>query len=600
MNNRQIEAKAVNAIEDYFATSKLVATYLSANDKEPLWDGHLYLYKDKSHTNENLLARIPTQIKGKESETLESQTTYNIKVACLRNYLRDGGILFFVVKMLPDASRTKIFYKELAPLLIKRILSGHKKQKTISVLMDALGDDVGETETRLIDFYNDCKRQTSSANKPVLSYDTLRKEGFKAITFSRTVKNGDDFFQSLRTKPIYIYAQSPSGVEYPIGEDKFFVSISPSPKTFTEDVYIGKKKYFTSYRVSYKASSRIYEFDDTLKIEVTKATDSERFNVEFNVRARNQTLQERIAQTRMFLDILESSSIRIGKLLLPITNTKANKEEVEGWLNRLQEWDNVLKDLGVHKDLDFSYFMQDDERMLNLLVGVIERGELYCAQKASPKCSFKAGNIKICLYAKGVSKGKYKLSNLFDSNIEVKYKRNKNDKPKPTSVFSILRKEDFIQFDNIPYDKQVASYKTIAAVNEEIYEHANFDLLEMLSAIDEMAKSQDYKYELTLKAAKDLSEWLLNECPHMQTMPHEMLVINHLQVVRRMRVLHSEEKLQLIEITQDPQVGAVLKAGAYLVMGNTDMFDYLFAKLSSEEQKQLTDFPIYHLYQPQS
>ena len=600
MNDKQKETKAVNAVEDYFAVSELVDTYLSTNDKEPQWDGHLYLYKNGNHTNENLLGRIPVQIKGRECKTLEGRTTFSISVASLQAYLRDGGILFYVVKILPDASGTKIFCKELAPLLIKRILSGHKAQKTISVSMDALGSDVDETERRLRDFYYDCKKQTSSADKPVLSYDNLCKNGFKTITFRKTVKKGEDFFQSLRTSPTYIYAQSPLGMEYPIEDCKFLISISPSPKTFSEDVYIGDKKYFTSYKVSYKGTSKIYEFDDTLKIEITKVAGSERSKVELSITVRNQTLTERIIQMRMFLDILESSSIRIGGTTLPITNVNANKEEVEGWLKRLQEWDKVLKDLGVHKDLDFSCFTQDDERKINRLVCVIEGGELYCAKKASPKCAFEAGNITICLYAKEVTKGKYKLSNLFNSNIEVEYKRTKNDKPKPMSVFSILRKEDFIRFDNIPYDKQVASYRTIAAMNEEMYERANFDLLEMLSAIDEMDKSHDYKYELTLNAAKDVSKWLLNECPQMPTMPHEMLVINYLQVIRRMRELQTDEKRQLIEITQDPHVTTVMKAGAYLVLDNMDMFNFLFAKFTAEERKQLTDFPIFHLYHQQS
>lgn len=41
-----IEDIDVNAVKLKFERSAVVSTYLASNNKEPLWDGHLYIYKN--------------------------------------------------------------------------------------------------------------------------------------------------------------------------------------------------------------------------------------------------------------------------------------------------------------------------------------------------------------------------------------------------------------------------------------------------------------------------------------------------------------------------------------------------------------------------
>ena len=63
MDSKQIEKKAILAIENYFVGSEVVHTYLADNDKEPFWDGHLYSNCHK--TKNDFIGRIAVQVKGK-------------------------------------------------------------------------------------------------------------------------------------------------------------------------------------------------------------------------------------------------------------------------------------------------------------------------------------------------------------------------------------------------------------------------------------------------------------------------------------------------------------------------------------------------------
>lgn len=46
MNSNMIESLAVNAVEDYFIKIERINPTIPVGDKEPSWDGFLYLYPD--------------------------------------------------------------------------------------------------------------------------------------------------------------------------------------------------------------------------------------------------------------------------------------------------------------------------------------------------------------------------------------------------------------------------------------------------------------------------------------------------------------------------------------------------------------------------
>ena len=98
LSTKQIETFSVNAVQDSLSLTDFLDPFIADNDKEPSWDGHVYIYESKNHKKDNLKGRIPVQVKGKECDDLANDTiSFSMSTSDLRNYLYDGGAILFVI-----------------------------------------------------------------------------------------------------------------------------------------------------------------------------------------------------------------------------------------------------------------------------------------------------------------------------------------------------------------------------------------------------------------------------------------------------------------------------------------------------------------------
>lgn len=54
IDTKAIEEKALNHFKRFIEGSKVISQFITDNDKEPCWDGHLYLYADGVRDKEHL------------------------------------------------------------------------------------------------------------------------------------------------------------------------------------------------------------------------------------------------------------------------------------------------------------------------------------------------------------------------------------------------------------------------------------------------------------------------------------------------------------------------------------------------------------------
>lgn len=54
MDKKAIETISVNAVKNSIVTSDILDQFISENDKEPSWDGHIYIYKNKNKRKSEL------------------------------------------------------------------------------------------------------------------------------------------------------------------------------------------------------------------------------------------------------------------------------------------------------------------------------------------------------------------------------------------------------------------------------------------------------------------------------------------------------------------------------------------------------------------
>lgn len=139
-----IEKLATSAIIDAMARTDVIDSFVNSGDKEPSWDGNLYVYSEASKRKNNLIGKVPVQVKGQSCKKFaQNEFKFSIEITDLKNYLIDGGILYFVVQVLESADK-KIFYRILSVNDIEEILDSAKGVNTVSVNMYAFPKENNE------------------------------------------------------------------------------------------------------------------------------------------------------------------------------------------------------------------------------------------------------------------------------------------------------------------------------------------------------------------------------------------------------------------------------------------------------------------------
>ena len=155
-----IEALATSAVNNALAVLPRVQPFIKYKDKEPSWDGNIYLCSDNNHSKKNI-SKIPIQVKGHCEEVNEQQEIlFSVEIVDLENYYRDGGCLYFVVYISPEDPRnTTVFYNALLPYDLRIILREKKHQEKTLIKLKRFPDDQIDALNILLQFTQDAALQ---------------------------------------------------------------------------------------------------------------------------------------------------------------------------------------------------------------------------------------------------------------------------------------------------------------------------------------------------------------------------------------------------------------------------------------------------------
>lgn len=129
IDTKAIEEKALNYLKTFIEDSERISQYLADNDKEPCWDGHLYLYNEEGKSKRNLQGRVPIQVKGTEVERFKTKKwKFKLERVDLQAYLHEPT--FFIVCQIKKNSKERmLFYRELLPCTVQKLLKDMRKRK---------------------------------------------------------------------------------------------------------------------------------------------------------------------------------------------------------------------------------------------------------------------------------------------------------------------------------------------------------------------------------------------------------------------------------------------------------------------------------------
>lgn len=96
LNNRAIEILSVDAVRDSLIATERLDHFINDNDKEPSWDGNVYIHKSNAKNKKQGIKKVSVQIKGKMCRDLPNKASFSASIIDLENYMRNNGCVFFL------------------------------------------------------------------------------------------------------------------------------------------------------------------------------------------------------------------------------------------------------------------------------------------------------------------------------------------------------------------------------------------------------------------------------------------------------------------------------------------------------------------------
>lgn len=578
MDNSIIEQLGVNAVTTYLCTSGYISPQIDKNDKTPMWDGFLCVYKNPNQiNNDNFSYRIPVQVKASvcSEDSFPTKTPYSVPVVNLKNYLNDGGVVFF--KVLVKNQDFDIYVSFLTKEKIEKSLKCLKtpKQKTITISLGKKPESIDELLTNL-------RRIYLQRSRPLIDFSEIK--GKKDITFKFAVKK-----PARDVDPLAYLASQPVDIMLSIGDlpCEFFVKDGPSRLKFIavshSKISIEGKTYYTELKKEYD--------DKELRILVGKSCvisiedQEENFSVRFSFTFKPSTIDENISELEFLLAVKKYQYIYFDSFKINLDKFEKCNDISDHWKTTLKFWQDVKKlfhNLQLPLDLDFNDLTEREKNDLNILINALLYNQKINANVDGN--NFYDFIIKRLIIRVFALKFKDNTLRLFDINdlesVYVDSNNNPRTLPASSSIFEMKELPDNIRFPNL-----VETYKQFEKKNDEVVLRANLDLLNMLNHYDRKPNDK------LLNAAFELSKWLKNK--RTNKLPNATAaIINYLQTIKRMNKVFSKYEKSLLD-------GIVPKNDSerfacYLLNDDIECATKYFRQLPKKAQNEFKKMPIYH------
>jgi len=593
----ELEKLATSAVVAALAKTDRLSSFINSGDKEPCWDGHIYIHQDKKRTKRNI-KKVATQIKGKAVRLRDVKRTisYSIAYDDLHAYMMNGGTIFFVVYLdRENGDPLQIYYSGLLPIKIKELLKVKKNKYSVKFRKFPI-EQLKKTEL-LINFYEDSRKQASFAGKDLPTIDDLAKQGvLESLTISYTgLGEYDDysaFPKVVDGNSLTMYANIKGG-SAPIPVE-YFESVSDLVMSNDNNipVSVNGRLYYTKFKTVTTAEVVEHHIGSSVKI-VTPNIGKKDVPVELSLKVRLAgTLDEQIAAIEFISAMIEHGSFNIGGAKIPAKFSQEELERIKAFdfpevLKGYKRVKAVLDSMHVKKALDISKCTEDDFVKLNRLIGAIGDKHPVRGAPDSPASVQKMtiANLTLALVYLKKEDGHYYIFDYFGNHFEVTWAPDGSE-PVQVSQFFSMRPEDYLTLDNLNLQTVIEDFRRVDPSIEH-WDCGNNSMLYMLKAYDKSLSAE------LLDAARKMSEWL-QERPEL--LPNNITILNRLQIVLRERALTFEEKSELYPIAAtatDP----FHRIGAFLLLNEQNEARMLLEALSEEELERFKDFPIYKFYQ---
>ena len=577
VNTKKIEEAGIDLLSQVIRKHKLLEPNLYKNDKTPSEDGYIYILKDDSTKKEDILEKIPVQVKSSQKKTKRNK--FILDVNDLKYYANNGGTFLFVVYISEELDLEEIYFRQLPPLSLKKINKNLKKlkiQKTITLDIYQLEQE--EIYHELCDYMEVRRQQIENLGKAFQSLDEVQENDVMIVSF--TGEHPKSIFDYQKKHDVFPRVRIPRrGIEIPFEKN---IKITAIIEDVDFEVKIGEKFTYKVDKKNTKSNDQVeIHLDNGLFLEVNKN------KISLNAQEPKE-LSKAISYLEVMEHFFEKKYIYIDnqRFIFPKDCiTPKNIKKIGDRLQGLKEVQNILNQLGISKELMVDKFDTVSQENLRAIEKSILENEIVNVTRQTENClaRLKIGNLYYIAIFLSMESNRGKLFDILDKSRKYAYKT-EEEKPKEISIFELMRVSDWAKGDNIDYREVIKSFKKY-----EKGRTINDPLIKIIAGSDiaEYEERRNQLYDLALELAK----WNIENSEN-KIFP----TINYFQIVKRKRKLTSEESNMLNEILIQNHNNFLVGFGCTVLLGAKSQADFYFNKMSIEEQKSCRKFPIFKLY----
>ena len=584
-DSTQTELLAAAHIIEVFSSFKRICPLINTVDKEPLWDGSLFLYDSAEHNNDTLRGRVSCQVKGKDVATEPENEAFYLTKEELGNYLRDGGILFFMVHVGSPAKPS--YWAKLTPLKLRHYLKELEERENngISIELNHMPPDFGECEAETIEFYQHCQLQKA----PPIGAEQIAKPGSRFRIIG--VLKGDMHPIIALSKGFhYLYScDENDNIINVVGDTEFSFELS---RELDDRIIIGDREFLVPVKMIVSDGTVRLEVGDFMKIDLVVPEGQER-RVAYSADAVNGVRQRSLA-LEVLLAMNDAAQIFLPRLqsnvsceAVQIPNDK--KEVVQGELDNSLRVVRLLDKLHITSDLALNSLSKKDMAELNTLYQAIMENKLVNPELSGNDIwltNVIIGKLRILVWLVKSEKGYHVKGffNAFEKDITAAVPE--SGERYLISRFSVLEVNDLLYASNIDWTLIPSDYKDIRVDVPAVSQRVNQDHLNLLSAYDKSGRKE------ILEAAFRLSNWLLEAGK--ETAESRIYRINNLQTLKRMRPLTEEELQEITSYSEESTASTELKYCCDLLLDDQRRARIHFTSLPKDQQAFYKSLPISH------
>lgn len=572
------EKLGISALNTYLCTCGCIEPHIDTNDKTPMWDGFLFVYKTPDQlNNENFSYRVPVQVKASECKDapFPNQTKHSIPITNLKNYHNDGGAVFF--KVLTRNQDSEIYVSFLTKEKIEKLLDGHKtkKQKTTTIVLEKKPESVD-------DLLADLRRIYLQKTHPLIDFSTINGKKNVTLKFSTKKPIGNvDPLAHLASRPV---DEMLSFDDLPC---EFIVKGGPVRLKFIttshSKISIKGKTYYTEFKREYDDQETRIFVGKNCVIKINNQENG--FFVRFSFTFRPSSIEENISELKFLLAVKEYKQICFDSYKIDLDKFDEKDEIFDIWKTSLKFWQDVKKlfqTLQLPLDLDFKDITEREESDLNILINsLLYNKKINANVDGNRFYDFIIIGVIIRVVALKFNDNTIRLFDINDlESVYIDDNKKYRTLPVYSSIFEMNELPDNLRLSNL-----VDTYKQFERKNNEVVLRANLDLLNMLNHYDKKPN------EKLLNAAFELSKWLKNKKTN--KFPNTTaIILNYLQTIKRMNRGYSRYEKSLLNGIVPKDDGECF--ACCLLNDDIEGATKYFRQLSKNVQDEFKKMPIYH------